>query len=564
MVYLVILCCALIHVSLVGADISLFHTLGRNGAIIVSCCKALSYLLYPLLGWMADVRFTRYKFVLLSFVVTATGSFLAIAISALIIVFPQERSLLFYFAGLMVMIGLIAIGLFESTAIQFGMDQMLEAFSDKLSSFIHWYYWSSKLGSLLIVYISFGSLIYYHQSSVEMNTSHINDTKQFFEKYQIDAVNTGVISCLVVQVVCSCAGLCLLICYKRQLNIDRTGKNPFKLICGVLRYAWNHSCPENRSAFTYWEEDIPPRIDLGKRKYGGPFTTEEVEDTKSFFRIIMLLLSLFGFHLTGHSYSQFNLLARRQCPTPSILLLTGDSSTTILITVIIGVPLYQLVFVRCCSKLKYVLNMLKLMGLGLLCCLIKEVIQIIIFVTMTGGKLCQLADVVPLMSCYIITSNIDNNHTSSSLDEYRDSCDLNNIPFLLLIIPNIFHGLAFLLVFMTTLEFICAQAPLRLKGLLIGIWYALLAFYYIPVGVLESFTANVTAWEVFQEVKIFLVFLSLMLYLCVSRRYRYRLRDEVVNEQFLVEEVYERRLALAEKHEESSMIEVKCANNSQH
>ena len=33
MVYLVILCCALIHMSLVGADISLFHTLGRNGTI---------------------------------------------------------------------------------------------------------------------------------------------------------------------------------------------------------------------------------------------------------------------------------------------------------------------------------------------------------------------------------------------------------------------------------------------------------------------------------------------------------------------------------------------------
>ena len=43
----------------------------------------------------------------------------------------------------------------------------------------------------------------------------------------------------------------------------------------------------HRSAFTYWEEDIPPHIDLGKSKYGGPFTTEEVEDTKAFLRIIL-------------------------------------------------------------------------------------------------------------------------------------------------------------------------------------------------------------------------------------------------------------------------------------
>ena len=51
-------------------------------------------------------------------------------------------------------------------------------------------------------------------------------------------------------------------------------------MCKVLKYSWNHKVPEHRSAFTYWEEDIPRRIDLGKNKYGGPFTNEEVEDTQ--------------------------------------------------------------------------------------------------------------------------------------------------------------------------------------------------------------------------------------------------------------------------------------------
>ena len=109
-----------------------------------------------------------------------------------------------------------------------------------------------------------------------------------------------------------------------------------------------------------------------------------------------------------------------------------------------------------------------------------------------------------------------------------------------MVAPNVLQGLSFLLVFMTVLEFICAQAPLRLKGLLIGIWYALLAICFMPVAVSELFTNESTTWEVFHEVKAFLIFLSLMLYLCVSRRYRYRLRDEVVHEQFLVEEIYER------------------------
>ena len=171
---------------------------------------------------------------------------------------------------------------------------------------------------------------------------------------------------------------------------------------------------------------------------------------------------------------------------------------------------------------------------------------------MTKGKLCNLADKNSMVSCYLISSKININGTCSILSEYQNYCDLNNIPFLLMIIPNVLQGLAFLLVFMTTLEFICAQAPLRLKGLLIGIWYALLAVYYLPVAVTEYFLTDDTTWEVFHEVKAFLTFLSLMLYLCVSRRYRYRLRDEVVNEQFLVEEIFERRLAQAEEYSRES------------
>ena len=71
----------------------------------------------------------------------------------------------------------------------------------------------------------------------------------------------------------------------------------------VLQYSWKHKVPERRSAFTYWEEYILRRINLGKNKYGGPFTNEEVEDTKTFLRILPLLLCLFGYHLAGDGYS---------------------------------------------------------------------------------------------------------------------------------------------------------------------------------------------------------------------------------------------------------------------
>ena len=96
-----------------------------------------------------------------------------------------------------------------------------------------------------------------------------------------------------------------------------------------------------------------------------------------------------------------------------------------------------------------------------------------------------------------------------------------------------------------------------MKGLLIGLWYASLAINYLLVGVPETFTTDSIKWEIFHEVKDFLIFLSLMFYLCVSKRYYYRHRDEVVNEQYLVEEIYERELDLAEEYEREKRAELR-------
>ena len=138
---------------------------------------------------------------------------------------------------------------------------------------------------------------------------------------------------------------------------------------------------------------------------------------------------------------------------------------------------------------------------------------------------------------------------SALTNSNNEICEMNNVPFLLVIIPSVLQGLSLLFVFMSALEFICAQAPLRLKGLLIGLWYAALAVTYLVVEIPETLISDPITWEVFHEVKAFLIFLSLMLYLCVSKWYCYRQRDEVVNERLLVEEIYERQLAQAEEYE---------------
>ena len=167
---------------------------------------------------------------------------------------------------------------------------------------------------------------------------------------------------------------------KKHFYIQRAGLNPFKNIYRVLKYAWNHKVPERRSAFTYWEEDIPPRIDLGKDKYGGPFTTEEVEDTKTFLRILPLLLCLFGYHLAGDGYSAPQQLQRTSCPSlPVLLLIVANPLHMSALVTVVGIPLYRLVIMKLVPRLKQV-QMFTKMWIGLYLSLLQVVLYIIVVV----------------------------------------------------------------------------------------------------------------------------------------------------------------------------------------
>ena len=61
--YLVILCCALAHMTVIGSDVVLYHAVDKNGTLFFLVSQGVAYLMYPLLGWLADVCFTRYKFI---------------------------------------------------------------------------------------------------------------------------------------------------------------------------------------------------------------------------------------------------------------------------------------------------------------------------------------------------------------------------------------------------------------------------------------------------------------------------------------------------------------------
>ena len=103
---------------------------------------------------------------------------------------------------------------------------------------------------------------------------------------------------------------------------------------------------------------------------------------------------------------------------------------------------------------------------------------------------------------------------------------------------------------MTVLEFICAQAPYAMKGLLIGIWYSALSIKYLVVGILDVYMIEENSWNIYHGVKGFGIFLSIVSFSLVCKFYHYRERDEIVNEQAVIEIQYERELLYNREEEE--------------
>ena len=96
---------------------------------------------------------------------------------------------------------------------------------------------------------------------------------------------------------------------------------------------------------------------------------------------------------------------------------------------------------------------------------------------------------------------------------------------------------------MTVLEFICAQSPNTLKGLLIGIWYSTSSVKYMVINVLDTHPLFLESnpLSIYHCIKGFGIFVSILSFSIIYKSYRYRERNEIVNEQAIIEEQYERQ-----------------------
>ena len=411
--------------------------------------------------------------------------------------------------------GLIA---FSVNSIQFGTDQLHDAPTEDTILYLHWYVWTSYAGllpmELGINIMGYGFVLY--------STCFI----------LLSLPLLGVTLCIQR--------------YKRHwFLIDSGSKNPYKLVYKVLKFAKNHTHPINRSAFTYCEDELPSRLDLGKEKYGGPFTTEQVEDVKTFLGILRILLTLgpivmvdfsvggmlvrFAGHLDSRMFKSIIKSYGGIFINMNSIKINIDSVTSLFIVVFI--PIY-LSLLRPFFY-KYIPGVLKRLGFGMIFIVLSTLCTSVMD---AYGHMHTHANAT---ECFL-TNNLE-------YDYFTNHITTLNFNSHILIIQYSLNAVGYMFVYIAVYEFMCSQSPHAMKGLVIGTFFAIKGVFQL-LGVILTYLPFAFRWNtaltfpscgfVYYLINTIIALIGIVVYTCVARQYQYRQRDEPDNIYRYAEEYY--------------------------
>ena len=467
---------------------------------------------FPIAGWLADTYFGRYKVIHYSLWIVWLASFPLVAFAAIDYHFNGRNEFInivinyvVYPAAFVALT--VGIAGFQTNIIPFGTDQMPGASGQELVAFIHWYYWTE--------YVGFG-IVYTFVLGCNVHTEDIK---------------TKLLVLSLVQAGCLTAAISLDFVFHNWLAVEPAAGNPLKTTVGILKFARTNKFPRQRSALTYWEEEIPTGIDLAKRRYGGPFTTEEVEDVKSFCRIVLVIASwtiswavIAGLNgttaqITNHLRKGNDVLktSGQNCYETAIV------DNLVIIVVIVIVPVYhflvQPIFYNCIPK------MLRKIAIGMFLLIPAALCPLLVDIK---GHLCT-NETVP---CFLVAN--------------ASAPDLN-IDYRWLAIPNILTGLSLIISGPTVYEFICAQAPNKMKGFLIGLQYSvfglanaigfaiLLSIHFHYTQISQPPDGVSTCGFLYYILNLILALIGFFLVCIAAKCYKPRQRDDLSFEQAHIE-----------------------------
>ena len=404
----------------------------------------------PIGGWLADAYVGRYRVIKCGMLIMWFGAILNGFNLVLSEVFVPYRIHGYQWVTLIAnIITGVGFGAYQANIVQFGIDQLIDATSTEISSFIMWYTMSLLISGIVVNYSSFCTPDYVGVLVIAM--------------------------CLTMAI-----GSDYLL--KHWLDKDQViqGDNPLYLILKIVRFTIKS---RRKLIPSQQHHGVLSNFDIAKRVYAGPFTHEQVEDVKTFFRVLFVIAV---FMITCSGLPTVNNicdnLAQHLRNWPEDTSLKGCyeqlsvyyvNYTFLLVVFVVYQIVIHPLFHTCIPKVKITT---------------KFFCSVLLF----------LASVLSLLgiesAAYVY--QLEQNQTTTKCS-YQNEHDRLDVYLYWMILPNAFNGLSTFLIVFSGLEFICAQAPLNMKGLVLGMAYTLYGVgIIIQVAISIPFvTANIKVWE---------------------------------------------------------------------
>ena len=272
-VVVVLLINALFSAAIYGVASELLKIiLGHGTEYVHIILHGVTQILFPIAGHIADTYIGRHKVIRFSLWMAWFG-FAILGVTFSLDGYNMYNHI--SFANRYVTLPLTflllstAYACFMPNIIPFGLDQLQGASHVHFSSFFNWWYWTLNIGVAIVHIPSFCK----------------------------DRIELGILVQAEIGLVCTSLAIILDGLLKEWFMIEpacRKG-NPLKQIVSVLRRAAKSKRNTLLVPSTVRHEiDLCnfSRMDSIKKRYGGEFETEQVEDVRTFFRILLVLFSI--------------------------------------------------------------------------------------------------------------------------------------------------------------------------------------------------------------------------------------------------------------------------------
>ena len=396
-----------------------FHV--TKTGIIVWCIG----ILYPIGGWLADTRIGRYKVVHYSMLIMWIGTMLATLGELLVTNISTTNHIktgVYVVVSIFIMIGL---GGFLSNIIHLGIDQLTDASANEITSFIIWYTTTLFTSAITLHYIT--------DCIVTENTFYIKT---------------------LVVAICLTIALCLDFLFQHILVKEQVTRRSLREIIGVTRYVIRNR--QLRHDFAH--DQVPSRFDIAKHLYGGPFTSQQVDNVRKFLWMLLVIAPctlVIGaiqpiFYAEEKVYRHLNFWKEtdgfKGC-YKNLSLRYSDNFFALVIVVLYEFIIHPL-FYRCLPKLHITSKFLVATVT-----LFLWILSLLALDSYVYHEL-KFNDTYTYEACIIVKK-----YNTSTLNQTW------------MLVPNFIRGVFSILLLPTALEFIWAQAPTSMKGLILGFGY---------------------------------------------------------------------------------------------